>query len=382
MPGTQPRRAGDRLAASYVNFYPANGVVVVPLLDPRHDDAAVATLAALSPEREVVGVPAREILLGGGNIHCITQPVPARVSRELRRYIDGDHAGDRRGAPVADRGRVVAGLMVEIGTSGWPWHASGIAIGTALAAEADGAHVVWLADRIRASTPSVDRTAGPLLPLVPDPADVADPMVTASVAVLVTRRHAIGDARLDAGHPSERPRTLASLADLAPDRAVVALAGQPTTLRAVAAGDRTEPIELAVYGGAPDVAAGLGWGWIAPATPPDELAKAAGDAGVTATVGVHLPRRRARRRRRWRDAPWRRRCWPRSPRPSPADGMVVGDPDRARRRDRRVRRRSAWTRIVLDNLLAARHPRGARGRRATSATSSAAPGCAHRPDER
>ena len=72
-----PRRAGDRLAASYVNFYPADGVVVVPLLDPRHDAAAVATLAALYPGREVVGVPAREILLGGGNIHCITQPVPA-----------------------------------------------------------------------------------------------------------------------------------------------------------------------------------------------------------------------------------------------------------------------------------------------------------------
>ncbi len=76
-PGTQPRRAGDRLAASYVNFYPANGVVVVPLLDPRHDAAAIATLAALYPDRDVVGVPAREILLGGGNIHCITQPVPA-----------------------------------------------------------------------------------------------------------------------------------------------------------------------------------------------------------------------------------------------------------------------------------------------------------------
>jgi agmatine deiminase len=75
--GTQPRRAGDRLAASYVNFYPANGVLVVPRLDPRHDEAALATLAALAPEREVVGIPAREILLGGGNVHCITQPVPA-----------------------------------------------------------------------------------------------------------------------------------------------------------------------------------------------------------------------------------------------------------------------------------------------------------------
>jgi agmatine deiminase len=75
-PGTQPRRAGDRLAGSYVNAYPANGVLVVPLLDPRHDDDALATYAGLYADREVVGVPAREILLGGGNIHCITQPVP------------------------------------------------------------------------------------------------------------------------------------------------------------------------------------------------------------------------------------------------------------------------------------------------------------------
>ncbi len=75
--GTQPRRAGDRLAASYVNFYLANGRVVMPLLDERHDEEAARILSETFPEREVVGVPAREILLGGGNIHCITQQVPA-----------------------------------------------------------------------------------------------------------------------------------------------------------------------------------------------------------------------------------------------------------------------------------------------------------------
>ena len=75
-PGTQPRRAGDRLAASYVNFYPANDRIVMPLLDPDHDDGAREGLAALYPDRAVIGVPAREILLGGGNVHCITQPVP------------------------------------------------------------------------------------------------------------------------------------------------------------------------------------------------------------------------------------------------------------------------------------------------------------------
>jgi agmatine deiminase len=75
--GTRPRRAGDRLAASYANFYLANSRVVMPLLDERTDDEAAEVLRGCFPEREVVGVPAREILLGGGNVHCITQQVPA-----------------------------------------------------------------------------------------------------------------------------------------------------------------------------------------------------------------------------------------------------------------------------------------------------------------
>jgi agmatine deiminase len=74
--GTMPRRAGARLAASYVNFYPANDRIVYPLLDPRTDDAAAAALADCFPDRELAGVSAREILLGGGGIHCITQQVP------------------------------------------------------------------------------------------------------------------------------------------------------------------------------------------------------------------------------------------------------------------------------------------------------------------
>lgn len=75
--GTAPRSAGDRMAASYVNFYLGNSRIVYPLLDPRHDEEAAAILRRVFPAREVVGVPAREILLGGGNIHCITQQVPA-----------------------------------------------------------------------------------------------------------------------------------------------------------------------------------------------------------------------------------------------------------------------------------------------------------------
>jgi agmatine deiminase len=74
--GTAPRRAGDRLAGSYVNFYLGNSRVVHPLLDERHDERAAEVLRDCFPEREVVGVAAREILLGGGNVHCITQQVP------------------------------------------------------------------------------------------------------------------------------------------------------------------------------------------------------------------------------------------------------------------------------------------------------------------
>jgi agmatine deiminase len=74
--GTAPRQPGERLAASYVNFYIANSTVVMPLLDPKKDAAAAKVIKALFPERRVIGVQAREILLGGGNIHCITQQVP------------------------------------------------------------------------------------------------------------------------------------------------------------------------------------------------------------------------------------------------------------------------------------------------------------------
>lgn len=73
----KPRLAGDRLAASYVNFYIANGGIVMPRFgDEAHDTAAANQLKRVFPDRQVVGVDSREILLGGGNIHCITQQVP------------------------------------------------------------------------------------------------------------------------------------------------------------------------------------------------------------------------------------------------------------------------------------------------------------------
>jgi agmatine deiminase len=82
---SRARVAGERLAASYANFYICNRAVIVPLLDARTDGAAVAQLKRIFPEREVVGVPGREILLGGGNIHCITQQVPAVKARRALR---------------------------------------------------------------------------------------------------------------------------------------------------------------------------------------------------------------------------------------------------------------------------------------------------------
>jgi agmatine deiminase len=74
--GSIPRQEGDRMAASYVNFYIAAGGVIVPLFDDPADKAALEKLQKLFPEREVIGVYAREIILGGGNIHCITQQQP------------------------------------------------------------------------------------------------------------------------------------------------------------------------------------------------------------------------------------------------------------------------------------------------------------------
>ena len=74
--GSRPRRGGDRLPASYVNFYVANKCVVMPLYDKRWDAVALRTVQRLFPRRRVIGVATREVLLGGGNIHCITQQVP------------------------------------------------------------------------------------------------------------------------------------------------------------------------------------------------------------------------------------------------------------------------------------------------------------------
>jgi agmatine deiminase len=75
--GSIPRRPGDLTAASYLNFLIVNGGVVMPAFGDPRDDEAKRTLERLFPGREVVAVPGREIVLGGGNVHCITQQQPA-----------------------------------------------------------------------------------------------------------------------------------------------------------------------------------------------------------------------------------------------------------------------------------------------------------------
>jgi len=70
--------AGFRLPASYANFYIANKLVLVPVFNDANDRVALNTLAKLLPDRDVVGVYCRDLVLGLGTIHCMTQQLPAR----------------------------------------------------------------------------------------------------------------------------------------------------------------------------------------------------------------------------------------------------------------------------------------------------------------
>lgn len=74
--GTIPRKDGELCIASYINFLIVNGGVIVPQYDDENDELALENVRAMFPERKVVGVRTREVVFGGGNIHCITQHMP------------------------------------------------------------------------------------------------------------------------------------------------------------------------------------------------------------------------------------------------------------------------------------------------------------------
>jgi len=70
-------RDGKIEPASYVNFAITNHLVVVPTFGSPQDDAGVAAIAALFPDRETIGLPADAVLAGGGGFHCASQQMPA-----------------------------------------------------------------------------------------------------------------------------------------------------------------------------------------------------------------------------------------------------------------------------------------------------------------
>ncbi len=68
---------GQRLPASYANFYIANRIAIMPTFNDSNDRVALNTLARLFPDREVVGIACRDLVLGLGTLHCMTQQQPA-----------------------------------------------------------------------------------------------------------------------------------------------------------------------------------------------------------------------------------------------------------------------------------------------------------------
>ena len=68
---------GQRLPASYCNFYMANGVAIMPQFDDPADSRVIDILAELLPDHEIIGLPVRDLVWGLGAFHCITQQEPA-----------------------------------------------------------------------------------------------------------------------------------------------------------------------------------------------------------------------------------------------------------------------------------------------------------------
>ena len=73
---------GERLPASYANFYIANGAVLVPTFNDPNDRVALNGIAEAFPKRSVVGIHAVDLVWGLGTLHCLTQQQPAAVPRK------------------------------------------------------------------------------------------------------------------------------------------------------------------------------------------------------------------------------------------------------------------------------------------------------------
>jgi agmatine deiminase len=67
---------GQRLPASYANFYVANRVVLVPTFNDPADRAALNVIGELFPDRTVVGSYSGDLILGLGALHCLTMQEP------------------------------------------------------------------------------------------------------------------------------------------------------------------------------------------------------------------------------------------------------------------------------------------------------------------
>lgn len=87
--------AGQRLPASYANFYIGNAVVLVPTFADPADCRALGILAELFPERRVVGIPCRDLVLGLGTLHCSTQQEPVGRPARLERLRGPSRSGSR-----------------------------------------------------------------------------------------------------------------------------------------------------------------------------------------------------------------------------------------------------------------------------------------------
>lgn len=79
--GTKYKRKGDLLAGSYINYYVCNHAVIMPGFGDEMDKRAKEIIESLYPDRNVIQVQTREVLLSGGNIHCITKQIPKQKAR-------------------------------------------------------------------------------------------------------------------------------------------------------------------------------------------------------------------------------------------------------------------------------------------------------------